>query len=192
MADATPLAGIGAIGRCYDVTFIDPLDLDQSGKYKNADKVVLTRDGGFGVPGYCDFKTLYAQTSLTRKSTITCGGDYIDEMSGSVKVQGEVPVLASFSRSASYKQLLQDSASSERAYVYSQVLQRNFGLSVDFSSKSLELDDEFIAAVNNLPVDANDPDIIPKCYLLIEEFGTHFSSTIELGGVLFRESAAPL
>ena len=190
MSDMT-VSGLDNLGRCCDLLDLDPLDIVNSCKNTRA---ILTVEDTLKTYKLKDGTSTYelplgVKMKSPRKLKVDGGNslmsnsfDFQREFQSSMTVSSGVDGIFGFSASKSVKEIQRQSES--RSEIFTYVLANcavhvvNFNLQ-GTDAKDLVLDDDFKAAVANLPAHED-----RAAYSgFIKTFGTHFLSQVALGGM---------
>jgi MAC/Perforin domain len=174
------------LGRCYDITTTDPLDLTESSKYENAlnlsgakTKSVDTIDGTYDIPDWAEHKSLYRTDYHAETGVVSSTYEFERELKQTVQGTAGTPYGVEFSLSKSVTTFNSQMNSHESSYVYARSLRTTHGLqvNVDDPSGDLELSAKFVKDVSALPVDSLDK-VYPHYQGFFKDFGTHFATEV--------------
>ena len=182
------------LGRCYDITTADPLDLAGCAKYENALKLsgantksVNTNDGPYDIPDWAEHKNLYGLDYHAETGVVSSTYEFERELKKTVQGTAGTPYGVEFSLSDSVTTFNSQMNSHESSYVYARALRTTHGLQVNVADPSgnLELSAKFVTNVSALPVDSLDK-VYPHYQTFFKEFGTHFATEVSLGGQAYQ------
>ncbi len=184
----SPLKNIDALGRCYDILQLDPLQIGESSKSflaveLNSNNSEYTPDRSALMPKGTDYKSgssgSYDQETLMLLSSY----DFQQMFSQNVSLGVAIPQAFSFSNSTTYRRIEQETRTRNHLYTYTQVEFIDYELRLRLDqSDFLPIGEELRQAVLALPPVTN-----RQAYQeFINKFGTHFSTNIAFGGRAYQ------
>jgi len=192
------IPNIDYLGRSYDVTDMDPLNLGASSKTQNVIDIsvedghtVNTRDGSYLVPAGVRHEAPYGMSWESASTVMSSSSDFRQELKLAVEADAGVEGGFEFSASASSREMEQVTQSRKQSFVYSRAYQEDHILELDLDNDKapLEVTPEFRAAVLALPFRDDEPDWKAKYDGFVQRFGTHFTKRLTLGGLAFQRTS---
>ena len=182
--------GLNYVGKCYDILSLDPLNMGGSAKGANAidvarEGVTTYEQGGYAIPQGTLLQSPFNTEITTFRSLINNTFDFQKEFSLSLGISAGVEGLFSFSASSSYKEIEQVTQSRKQVFTYGFYYVQNHIVSLQLDHPDeLRLGRDFAARVRALPTERK------KDYeKFIEDFGTHFTTTVSLGGMAYSRAS---
>ena len=208
-----PLAAKNWIGTGVDILYVDPLRVNKSKRAPKTALLMTDSDEFAGnaseyiIPFGTKFESIGQGDTKTSKQLLKTFGEFATTFGGSVGGFVDVPMVASGSASASYKQMNSASFGTEKVYAYKQATNELYkvALSLDWVDNVThqkyrqKLDKEFRTKVSKLKVPSNMSDItmpskkgdklpnslnnLKTAYKsLITAYGTHLTQAVTYGG----------
>jgi hypothetical protein len=183
------ISGLDFLGRSVDLLELDPFDVANS--CKTVQLILTTKDQTYEKEGY-DIPSgveafLQPRTTIEGGETLMSNSyDFQREFSKSMEANAGVEGIFEFSASQSFKTTARETESREEIFTYliasHSLCVATFDLD-GVSSEYLQVNANVKDAVSKLPTVAD-----KKAYRdFIKKFGTHFLSTVTLGGMAYSK-----
>ena len=192
------IPNIDYLGRSYDVVTMDPLNLGGTAKNQNVIDIdvqdghtVHTRDGSYVVPAGVRHSAPFSMSWETMSTVMSSSYELQQELKMAVSADAGVEGGFEFSASASSRDMEKEAGSRKRTFVYSRAYEEDHILDLDFDNNKapLAVTPEFRDAVLALPYSGEMPDWEKPYEKLLEDWGTHFTKGITLGGLAFQRTS---
>jgi len=189
------LKGLDYLGKCYDILSLDPLNMGGSAMGANAidvarEGVTTYEQGGYAVPNGTILQSPFNTDITTFRSLINNTFDFQNEFSLNVGITAGVEGLFEFSASSSYKEIEQVTQSRKQVFTYGFYYVQNHIVSLQLDHPDeLRLGRDFAKGVSALPAERTTPDQKKAYEAFIKKFGTHFTTTVSLGGMAYSRAS---
>ncbi|WP_284666080.1 MAC/perforin domain-containing protein [Myxococcus sp. SDU36] len=187
-----PYKNVDFLGRCYDIIRINPLDLSQrirDGGGATTESIIqiapesctqLTPDKSHYIPEGTRYLPESRGERTSRTQTWFSSFDFSQSFEHTISAGLDIPLLVSFSASATYRQMEKTSGSNETIETFVQSFFEDCSLQLndDFTQK-LPLSSRFTSEVAKLTSEA-------ACAAFIKTFGTHYAREVTFGGRMYQ------
>lgn len=184
--------GLEYLGKCYDILSLDPLNMGGSAKGANAIDVARQGEdktyerGGYAVPKGTTLDSPFNTEVTTIHTLIQNTFDFQNEFSIAGEASAGMTGLFEFSASSSYKEIEQVSRSRKEVFTYAIAYVQNHIVSLQLDHpQDLALGSDFAQGVGALPAEQTTADQQKAYQAFIKKFGTHFTTTVSLGGMAY-------
>jgi MAC/Perforin domain-containing protein len=186
------------LGCTYDLVTMDPLNLGSTAKNQNVIDIdvedghtVRTRDGLYVVPKGVRHEAPFSMSWETMSTAMSSSYEFQQELKMAVSADAGVEGGFEFSASASSRDMERLTGSRKRTFVYSRAYQEDhiLDLSLGDPKAPLAVTPEFRDAVLALPCPDETPDWEKQYEKFLDDWGTHFTKGITLGGLAFQRTS---
>jgi hypothetical protein len=193
MADAKTVPNIGYLGRTYDAIKLDPLRLPDTSTEQNVFDFTGSDgehiENGFTLPAGVTYSAPNITGYETETHVVSSAYDLQVSSKLDVEIDVGVPGVFEFSGSTSFSTTQKSTETRKYTYGYTRAYRELHIVHVDLLQPNppYTFTKVFRDSVAALPVDDN-PDARDKYTKFIEDFGTHFTTRVTLGGLALQQT----
>ncbi len=187
-SDTPRLKNISYLGRTWDITTVDPLNIPKSAKgplaLRSDQELVLSEDGQVMIPKATDYTPGTSGGEFKETKMVFTAYDYQSSFEQSFSFNVGKGKKASFGASESYNKKKQETGSSKAMFTHVDAIVQIYKLAYSRQqAPNVPLDAKFSEAVETLPAST-----ASAYQAFIEHFGTHYSAMVIMGGRAYQET----